>query len=452
MEKQELYEAYRLELETVSPILISGGSAESEYGTGYIKHDNRVYIVQWSALQKYLLKYKKVDIEKIEEICKLICNPHLLGDNGQKKDINMRRILETAGINVLDDIEYIKKIASGVTILSDEEGIRKFICNAKGEAYIPGSSIKGALKNGYMGNRIYKNKFRDKSIKSKLCKNIENLAINKDTTKSFRKECNFLDKESVEKIKEQLAQLKQENEKLEKEYHRLKKRLPIEIGVVSKIKLNENESCNPAWVKRLNRKYEKLFFKKVYSNMANFDFFKGIKIFDSQKIDVFSGNMRVLSIQNGELKKKRIGNDAIQYYEGKFEIDITIDKRIINSFNTGFNLFDFMQEVYFYYNQVWKEEIQFYAKYCRDDEYKNVLYFYKEMEHKNLLRIGWGSGYLSTTLGTGFDDKTRKHIRNVFIQNHPSSIAPKSRKIIIDKDGLAKPFGWVRVVNCNKIS
>lgn len=92
-----------------------------------------------------------------------------------------------------------------------------------------------------------------------------------------------------------------------------------------------------------------------------------------------------------------------------------------------------------------KNEIDFYQKYNVDFLEK----FYSKLEDKNepdspLMRIGHGSGLLATTIGLklkGEYPETYELIRRTFRRSYPFEF-PKTRRLT----GKRKPLGWVKVI------
>lgn len=61
------------------------------------------------------------------------------------------------------------------------------------------------------------------------------------------------------------------------------------------------------------------------------------------------------------------------------------------------------------------------------------------------LRLGWGSGLLGTTLVTLLDEPLRQRLRNLLFTNRGQEIAPKTRRVIVENYQPTSSLGWVRL-------
>jgi len=65
--------------------------------------------------------------------------------------------------------------------------------------------------------------------------------------------------------------------------------------------------------------------------------------------------------------------------------------------------------------------------------------------HGANLRIGWGSGLLSTTLALHLSEKNRLRLRELYYKKRFSVHFPQSRKVIIENYKPSLPIGWVKL-------
>ncbi len=80
---------------------------------------------------------------------------------------------------------------------------------------------------------------------------------------------------------------------------------------------------------------------------------------------------------------------------------------------------------------------------------KALLEWYKTLENQTL-RVGFGSGMLSTTVGLALEESMRQKIRDACGSGRrPGDPAPKSRRVWRRAQGDALPMGWLRLVEAN---
>ena len=60
-------------------------------------------------------------------------------------------------------------------------------------------------------------------------------------------------------------------------------------------------------------------------------------------------------------------------------------------------------------------------------------------------RMGWGSGWLGTTLGPLLPEDTRRTIGTVYFNRHRQPLFPKSRRLAVLPTGDHVPMGWLEV-------
>lgn len=157
------YKVYRMSLTTLSPVFI--GSGEELNKSMYVYNDNEIMIIDEKKLIKELLLRKGL-YESFLNGC-------------SSGDLNLTNFLEK-NLNGYKDIDIYKyKITSYSNIKTNGKfnNINTFIKSSNGKPYIPGSSIKGAIRTAIIANEIYHNK--EKYIKTPInnLKNLENIAL-----------------------------------------------------------------------------------------------------------------------------------------------------------------------------------------------------------------------------------------------------------------------------------
>ncbi|ACX73082.1 CRISPR-associated RAMP protein, Csm5 family [Methanocaldococcus vulcanius M7] len=224
-----------------------------------------------------------------------------------------------------------------------------------------------------------------------------------------------------------------------------KKLLSDIINELNKIVTQKNAKN---FVKRADDKLD----KKIFGNDPKFDVLKSLIIRDSEKI-----SLKKLKVYKVEI----LGNDAPipTYIEGLENIKINFEMQINDAILKNVNFNGMLKNIDFeliknaireFSKAVINAEINEIYKYGKYKE--NMLKFYKNLEDKIedgelFIRIGWGSGWYSTTigvllkthpkfeelrkkLGLGKNPKTKKVVNDY----------PKTRRIVNNK-----PLGWVKL-------
>ncbi|MGA1823097.1 MAG: type III-A CRISPR-associated RAMP protein Csm5 [bacterium] len=130
---------------------------------------------------------------------------------------------------------------------------------------------------------------------------------------------------------------------------------------------------------------------------------------------------------------------------GTFVTTLVWDKQLYAQFRKENDIFiqrldDCISSVATFNNNLINHEKAFYTS-----QYpiaQNVKKWYGGLG-ENMFRIGFGSGMLSTTIDILFSDKVRQEIRNVCGNPRGTDPAPKTRRIWQREDGQWLPMGWM---------
>ncbi|ACV24785.1 type III-A CRISPR-associated RAMP protein Csm5 [Methanocaldococcus fervens] len=134
--------------EILTPLFI--GCGDEYTPLDYFIEDGKAKIVN---LEKVIANLK--DIEKINYISQLIMS----NISGNRSEINVKELLESVGLNPEDKNYIIREIEC--EIKSDSRTrVKKFI-NQNNMYYIPGSSIKGAIRTAYVFNYYYNGRIKE---------------------------------------------------------------------------------------------------------------------------------------------------------------------------------------------------------------------------------------------------------------------------------------------------
>lgn len=138
------YKVYRMSLTTLSPIFI--GSGEELNKSMYVYNNKEIMIIDERKLIKELLLRKGLYESFLNEC--------------YSGNLNLTNFLERHlnGYKDMDIYKYKIMSYSDVKTNSKFNNINTFIKSSNGKPYIPGSSIKGAIRTAIIANEIYNNK------------------------------------------------------------------------------------------------------------------------------------------------------------------------------------------------------------------------------------------------------------------------------------------------------
>ena len=337
-------------------------------------------------------------------------------------------------------IKNLKVISKGIMPLEESKDDEKFfIQDVNGNYYLPGSSIKGAIRNAlfwsFMNNTVNRkwlNDFIYRSISKNLVQN---------NNPTFRVDCN--NKEMIGDDGETLDR---------------------KSGFVRK---SDN-------IPDINAEY-KARWKSANEQLR--DVLKALKISDSQKLTIDS---RCNVVVTAVCMQRRHANKYM--YMKDFDIEL---HAISSGFDIPFTITldtDLLKRLYGAYvpfclrsidNLLITVEKYFF------DVYQNEQYFFSHVQpvygkngyegcdetqefynqkRENLFRLGWGCGLMTKSQFLLLDDEyntnngtlsLKKLIRDKFTgrkKPNDSADAPKSRCLIIDGTEQGKPLGWCELV------
>lgn len=109
---------------------------------------------------------------------------------------------------------------------------------------------------------------------------------------------------------------------------------------------------------------------------------------------------------------------------------------------------EFSQEQWDYEHNYWNDIKNNPRAAGRNLDFNHIRQFYEPEECPFSTRLGWGSGMTGTTVDLLFDDELRADIRDTCGLKAPQFEAPKSRRTIVNPNGEIKFVpGWVRFKN-----
>ncbi|MFB8797131.1 MAG: type III-A CRISPR-associated RAMP protein Csm5 [Microcoleus sp.] len=419
IKKPEASESKLIQL--TSPILHIGSEVSRLNPFEYVQTSKRVYLPDREALAKALNQKGKLQeyirrIEDREEITSLL--QYAFGDDWQTEKFDNELIFPEIAVSH-------KWTENPVTDL------RPMIRNGMGQLYIPGSSIKGAIRT---------------AIAYHLLKHENKYQLPESASLSV-----------------------------------------IEIKL--REKLGRGELANKQKQKKLD---DELFMDSLFTDFAlsyqgksvksktgpNTDFMRAIKVTDSQPLLVFKKVTKqgknvffnlpivaevIVSSRFPDYKAKyraSIYAEMVRNVQTKFTL--TLDTEMLQWFthNEGMQIpfknldellkicQEFAQEQWDAEHDYW-EDIENNRSQDKDLNFSYIRELYEPTGCPYNLRVGWASGMLGTTVSLCLDDKLVAEIRDTCGIKAPGFEAPKSRRTVVAADGNIKYVpGWVKFKPC----
>ncbi len=368
-------ESHTYTAEIVSPVHI--GSGEKTSSIDYVLHGKELYIISMEKLiESFTPEQSKVFSEKLIETK------------------NLSRTLQMLNFRPVDYRKYAKYVVP-CTIQPSE--LYTFVKDVRYRPYIPGSSIKGALRTAICYNLFNNPRNREwltKQIYRRLARRGAEKAVQDFVESIFGSEkgrhsphydvMKFLrisDSESVSSIN-------------------------LEIPEVSVI-----ETSSPTTYRKAEH--------RMYAEVMK----QGLTVSGRATID------------------KTLSQEAYLKYTDDFPgFNVPTNLDIIKSYANRFATDLVDQEIKFATSYGIDPLNQFYISLK-----ENILQ--KLDEKQFFLKVGWGSGYLATTIGMLLREEKRlfRDIRERFKLGNPRiPIFPMSRRILLKREEMI-PLGWVKI-------
>lgn len=319
------YKVYRMSLTTLSPVFI--GSGEELNKSMYVYNDNEIMIIDEKKLIKELLLRKGL-YESFLNGC-------------SSGDLNLTNFLEK-NLHGYKDIDIYKyKITSYSNIKTNGKfnNINTFIKSSNGKPYIPGSSIKGAIRTAIIANEIYHNK---------------------------EKYINFF-----------------ENKNYPKNFH----------GKFAKNPIDNLKKLENIALKNIFSKYSNIFNENYKIEISPNILFKFLYISDSNEVNLnnlFIGKQHDFSTKGNKLNELPIFMEFIKP-ETKFNFSISIDKSVIDYFDIK-NIIKKLKNYALQYIYSIEELNSLFSKNDNDVKYQQ-----SDVEKFNFI-IGGHNGYLTKNI------------------------------------------------------
>ena len=413
--KPKVYESKRIRLTT--PILHIGSAVSRLNPFEYVQTSNKVYLPNTEALGKALYekggRFLNDYIQTIEENQDInILLEQAFGEEWWKTTApNGEAIFPKKAID-------IKWTDNRITDL------RPMIRNGMGQLFIPGSSIKGAIRT---------------AIAYHLLKNEERYQLPKENRRSA----------------------------IEEELHK-------KLGRLSNKR--EQKFCDDDFMDSFFSNYNLKYQNRIFTGgIQNTDILRCLKVTDTEPLikSEFKTKQGKRIPLNFPIVAEVIVSSRFPDYRAKYKASIyaemvrNVDTRFTLSLDTEmlswfkhkqgmklpFNNLDelleicqgFTQEQWDYEHDYWENIENNSNAAGKNLNFSNIREFYEPEKSPYQLRLGWGSGMTGTTVGLCFNDDLREQIRDTCGLKAPDFEAPKSRRTVKTPSGDIKFVpGWVK--------
>lgn len=418
LNKPDFYQSKRIQL--TSQILHIGSSVSKLNPFEYVQTDKKVYLPNQEALAKGLLSQGRQflndyiqAIEERQDIIKLL---------KQAFGIEWWKVTDT------NDYPIFPKEAISQKLTSEKiTDLRPMIRNGMGQLFIPGSSIKGAIRTA-IAYHLLKHSDRYQVPSSKQVSEIEKT------------------------LRQKLGQINQYQHKF----------------------LDDDLFMDSLFTEFSLTYQERNFPGKD----PNTDFLRALKITDSEpllesKIKTKKGQEIPVNIPVvAEVVVSSRFPDYLAKYKASIyvemvrnvqtEFTLTLDTDMLSWFKhkQGIKLpfsnldellqicQEFTQEQWDYEHDYWQEIKNNPRASGKNLDFNHIREFYELEKSPYSLRLGWGSGMTGTTINLLLDDELREDIRDICGLKAPGFEAPKSRRTVMNPNGEIKFVpGWVKFKN-----
>lgn len=209
------------------------------------------------------------------------------------------------------------------------------------------------------------------------------------------------------------------------------------------------------------------------ANESNYDLLRALHVSDAEPIEsdhLQIGLIWVYTLRNGQLVQKRQGSEEYKIFaewlpaKVQTRLSIQIDETLLRekyARTLGFKeeqievIRDWISLCNSRSKQIMEYEARFYENYALPDVarfYQSLLKRLESLEQQGgaLLNIGWGGGWemktVTNPLTEGLDDHY-EDIRDVFKLGHlESDIFPKTRRVAFHNNQPHAPLGWVALI------
>ncbi|MBE9214601.1 type III-A CRISPR-associated RAMP protein Csm5 [Plectonema cf. radiosum LEGE 06105] len=416
LNKPQVYESKKIQL--TSPILHIGSAVSKLNPFEYVQTSRKVYLPNQEALAKALHKqggsYLNDYIQAINNRDNL---ENLLEDAFGEQWWN------TKGEN--GELIFPKQAISQKLTEERITDLRPMIRNGMGQLYIPGSSIKGAIRTAIA---YYLLKHRDRF--------------------------HIPEQSKVSEIEK-----------------RLRNRL-VELGNKHKQKFADDD----LFMETLFSDYQLIYQGKKYNGSSqNTDFLRALSVSDCEPLierKLTNKQGKTIPINMSVIAEIIVSSrfpDYLAKYRASLYVEmvrnvqttftLTLDTEMLSWFKHKQDMQipftnlkellnicqEFTQEQWDYEHDYWNDIKNNSRAAGKNLDFSYIRQFYEPETSPFSMRLGWGSGMTGTTVGLLFDDQLRADIRDTCGLKAPGFEAAKSRRTVMNPNGEIKFVpGWVK--------
>ncbi len=446
-------------LSAITPVHISDGRGSENRGIVLMEIESVKYMIDSAKLFKEIAG--KNDINKLESYVEMLAY-----EISNKRVPVLEDLKNKSGIEL--DTNIYRMMQKGIIISYHRN---EFIRTGLNEPYIPGSSIKGAIRSAVLWKMIVRNKY---NLNDYILKQTDDY---KQEIQRIRKEGkripNSIKSKQGKKMTEEILQrYNLVNRRVKAPFRDLFKAVKISdsLPIIHNFHTGEKSNGYVYAVSSGNgegvikdKSGQFLYFRSKgikQGDMVAYEISEDQYGWTAEKIEKSNDKAGVLfedyyvslySYGSGN-SLRRVENRQYECFVGSARITITLDRDMLRRFRgryeIPFNSIDELISICEEYAQAqWQEEMQIYMRaFMNDNLARNRLGAIKRLYDKDAvptLRLGWGTGMLGTTVALHMDMTQRRQIRNLYMKNRGNAIAPKSRRFISNNGRIAYPLGWV---------
>jgi CRISPR type III-A-associated RAMP protein Csm5 len=494
-------EAGIIELEVLTPLFIKG--KDPDYGEGiYIfKSEETAYLLDNDQLCKFIynktydgdgnylnegqdyvawyLEFMKLDtsdtkiVESYNSFIKLaelnvspISDKSDIPDRDKFKGKSVQYFLDKLGLLGKNKKDEIRNLSMGITTLMPSGYQKRFIQNGRGEYFLPGSSIKGAVRNALLWKMLsadpeLKFKITDfindkfewcatwvEAKKSKYAKELQGLS-----SKQREKKLEIYEKG---KRKDFASRFSRKDDNADSSLAQNSLDSITFSNFFPKLAGDQN-LYSQKYIDNYNKHWEK-------ASEIHRDLFRIVRITDAKFIKrpvCQYVNVETYNLKGTEFEKRdKTGSELETVAKNtKAWFRISIDKELAKEF-FGEDVPPYLQSidallqtVKEFFLTVAAEELAFYKKATHPGPAHDVMQWYKDLlepaeavqpEESSLFRLGWGGGMMSKTQFLHLKTEDRKRARDL-MNYRDEPVAPQSRYLQVSGEKAIRPLGWCRL-------
>ena len=459
-------------LSTLAPVHIRAGEPRL-YGQGFIRlndTDDFLYVVDPLKLQSEIFVLGLDAVNTYTEVF-----------SDLQPKMNIAQVLKRIGYDYRSNIE---KISNGIVRLPSGN---RFMRSGLEQHFIPGSSIKGAIKTAVLYDNV-KTRIAEGSLDldafvEKQIKQYQRKHGNRNKKKFRERFAEDLLKDAFQSVhpKERSPNRRRQPE-TDGQFKDIFRAIKVKDAMIEETSIDLNRfaevithpSSQRATLKSLAGNEIQLPIDKIITNLKRGDWIE-IDTFEEKdgdqtvstyvKVDepTFSRvkfeDILFTTLSGKQIVEKNVGkNTRFECFSGRIPIEISIDREILESFTRAdaklpFSDIDSLMNLCQNFAQAqWDDEQKFLTNHTSSGNINldKIDAFYTDSKNKNgaTLRIGWGTGMLGTTVTLLLDELTRVKLRNEVIsvdrRDRPQP-APKSRRFVLENGQPTFPLGWIEL-------